>query len=137
MTAPVLSALVVVHNEEACLADCLDRLGFADEIVVVLDACTDGSKEIALRYTDRTLEGAWEIEGDRRNAGIAACRGDWVVEVDADEWVGPELAQEIRAAIQTPYDIFNIPVLNHVGGKAIRHGWGASFGANGYPGLHR
>ena len=70
-----LSALVVAHNEEAQLADCLDTLGFADEIVVVLDKCTDRSKEIAARYTDRLVEGAWAIEGERRNTGIAACRG--------------------------------------------------------------
>ncbi len=40
MSAPGLSALVVVHDEEGQLADCLERLAFADEIVVLLDACT-------------------------------------------------------------------------------------------------
>ena len=43
----MLSSLVVVHNEEERLAACLDKLAFADEIVVVLDKCTDGSKSIA------------------------------------------------------------------------------------------
>jgi hypothetical protein len=45
--APELSALVVARNEELLLADCLSCLGFADEIVVVLDRCTDNSREIA------------------------------------------------------------------------------------------
>ena len=45
-----LSALVVVHNEEGQLAACLSRLGAADELVVVLDGCTDKSREIASRY---------------------------------------------------------------------------------------
>ena len=72
-----LSALVVAHNEEDQLADCLEQLDFADEIVVVLDKCTDGSKEIAARFTDRLVEGSWEIEGDRRNKGIEACDGEW------------------------------------------------------------
>jgi glycosyltransferase involved in cell wall biosynthesis len=66
-----LSVLVVAHDEEDRLAACLDRLGFADEIVVVLDRCTDGSAGIARRYTDRLIEGSWEREGDRRNRGIA------------------------------------------------------------------
>ena len=54
---PALSALVVVRNEERQLAECLGRLEFADEIVVVLDRCTDRSKEIAERLGARVLEG--------------------------------------------------------------------------------
>ena len=73
-TAPLLSALVVAHDEEAQLPDCLSCLGFADEIVVVLDRCTDRSREIALQFTDRIVEGAWEREGPRRHAGIAPWR---------------------------------------------------------------
>ncbi len=136
--APDLSALVVVHNEEERLDACLARLGFADEIVVVLDKCTDGSRAVAARHTDRLLEGAWDLEGERRNQGIAFCRGPWILEVDADEWVIPELADEIRRVIADgAADIHNIPVLNHVGGRPIRHGWGGNFGKNGYPGLFR
>ncbi|MGH7055534.1 MAG: glycosyltransferase [Stellaceae bacterium] len=63
---PLLSALVVARDEEGQLADCLDTLAFADEIVVVLDRSTDRSREIARRYTDRIVEGAWEHEGPRR-----------------------------------------------------------------------
>ncbi len=82
--APTLSALVVAHNEEAQLADCLECLGFADEIVVVLEKCTDGSAAVARRYTNTVIEGVWSIEGERRNLGIETCSGDWVLEVDAD-----------------------------------------------------
>ena len=65
VTAPRLSALVVAHNEEAQLADCLESLRFADEVVVVLDKCTDGSKPIAERYADRLIEGSWDLQGTR------------------------------------------------------------------------
>ncbi len=129
MSAPRLSALVVAHNEEAQLADCLDCLRFADEIVVVLDKCDDRSKEIAAGYTDRLIEGAWEIEGPRRHAGIDACAGDWILEVDADERVTPELAAEIRAAIEgAAPGYFLIPYHNYIGDRLVRHGWGASWG---------
>ena len=138
MSPLVLSALVVAHNEEERLAECLERLAFADEIVVVLDKCTDGSKEVAARFTGRLVEGSWEFEGDRRNVGIDWCNGEWILEADADQWVNEALAREILAVIADPQgDIFNIPVDNHVGGKWVRFGWGGNFGKNGYPGLFR
>lgn len=133
-----LSALVVAHNEERRLAACLERLQFADEIVVVLDKCTDASKAIALRFTDRLVEGAWELEGPRRNAGIDACNGTWIVEVDADEHVTPELATELRAVAQSSsFAYHDIPVDNWIGAHLVRWGWGASFGKPAYPGLFR
>jgi glycosyltransferase involved in cell wall biosynthesis len=126
-----LSALVVVHDEAAQLADCLDRLAFADEIVVVLDRCSDGSREIAQRYTEHLLEGAWEIEGRRRNAGIAACSGDWLFEVDADERVSPALAEEIRRVIEgAAPGYFLLPYDNYIGQTLVRYGWGASWGVS-------
>lgn len=133
-----LSALVVAHNEEAQLADCLDTLRFADEIVVVLDKCTDRSKELASRFTDRLIEGGWEIEGERRNAGIDACRGDWIVEVDADERVPPELADEIRSTAAAGGEgYYLIPFDNYVGTRRVRYGWGASWGVSAAPRLFR
>ena len=138
MTAPVLSALITVHDEEDRLAACLDRLVFADEIVVLLDDCTDASKEIALRYTERIVEGAWEREGARRNAGIEACRGQWIFEIDADERVPEALAEEIRRIVETTADDWHeIPVDNYIGGKLVRWGWGASYGKAAYPGLFK
>ncbi len=131
MSGPRLSALVVARNEEAQLAQCLEPLRFADELVVVLDRSTDGSRAIAERFGARILEGAWEIEGPRRNAGIALCTGDWILEVDADERVTPELAAEIRARIATaPPGHFLIPIDNYVGDRLVRHGWGAAWGTS-------
>jgi len=133
-----LSALVVAHNEEQRLAACLERLGFADEIVVVLDKCTDGSKDIASRFTDRLVEGSWELEGPRRNTGIGACRGEWIVEIDADEHVTPDLAAELRSVAEmSTFAYHDIPVDNWIGTHLVRRGWGASFGKPAYPGLFR
>ena len=108
-----LSAVVVVHDEEGQLRDCLARLDFADELVVVLDRCGDGSRDIAGEYGATLVEGSWPLEGPRRHAGIAACSGDWILEVDADERVGEDLATEIREAIAKAEDgYFLIPVDN-------------------------
>jgi glycosyltransferase involved in cell wall biosynthesis len=126
-----LSALVVARNEEGQLAACLEALRFADEIVVVLDRSTDGSRAVASRYTQKIIEGAWEIEGERRNTGIGACSGNWILEVDADERVTPELAAEIRRTIAAaPPGHFLIPYDNYIGDRLVRYGWGASWGVS-------
>ncbi|MBO6949007.1 MAG: glycosyltransferase family 2 protein [Rhodospirillales bacterium] len=122
-----LSALVVAHNEEVCLEACLSRLTFADEIVVVLDRCTDGSKAIAGKFGATCIEGAWPVEGVRRHAGIDACTGPWILEVDADEWIDAALAAEISAVVNADSTDFHfIPMRNHVGGRWVQHGWMAA-----------
>ena len=121
---PSISALVVAHNEEDQLAECLEHLAFADELVVVLDKCTDGSDAIAALFTDNIVEGSWDIEGERRNTGLEACTSDWIIEVDADERVSSELAAEIREAVKTEkYNYHLIPFDNYVGERLVRYGW--------------
>ena len=133
-----LSALIVARNEAARLPECLAGLGFADEILVVLDRSTDASAAIARAAGAAVLEGAWPLEGARRNAGIAACTGDWVLEVDADERVPPELGAEIRALIATSaHDFHRVRIDNYVGTRLILHGWGGSFGTTLKPILFR
>jgi len=138
MTAPRLSALIVARNEAARLPDCLASVAFADEVVVVLDRNTDASAQIAQAAGARVVEGAWELEGDRRNTGIAACSGDWVLEVDADERVDAALAQAVRATIATSTHAWHqVPVDNYVGERLVRYGWAGSFGTTSVPRLFR
>jgi len=128
--APRLSALVVARDEEHQLAECLATLRFAGEIVVVLDRCTDGSKAIAQKLAHKVIEGAWDIEGGRRNTGLDACSGEWILEVDADERVPPALAEEIRATVANAAAPahYLIPFDNYIGKRLVRHGWGGSWG---------
>ncbi len=136
MNPPRLSALVVVHNEQDQLADCLERLAPADELVVVLDGCTDNSKDIARRFTEHLIEGDWPLEGARRNTGIEACAGDWIFEVDADERVPAALFEEIRAAIaDAAPGYFLVPFDNYIGDRLVRYGWGGSWGVMAAPRL--
>ncbi len=131
-----LSCLVVAHNEEKQLAACLERLAFADQLVVVLDKCSDGSKAIAEGFGAVLVEGSWELEGPRRNAGIAACEGDWIMEIDADERVGTELAEEVQTAIEDVTEgYFLLPFDNYIGDRLVRYGWGASWGVSAAPRL--
>jgi glycosyltransferase involved in cell wall biosynthesis len=135
---PLISAVVVVHNEEAQLAECLKTLTFCDELVVVLDRCTDKSEEIAQLFTSHLIEGAWEREGPRRHAGIDAANGGWILEVDADERVPLALTDELRrVAAQSTASWHLIPVDNYIGDRLVRYGWGASFGKGAFAGFYR
>jgi glycosyltransferase involved in cell wall biosynthesis len=135
---PSLSAVVVAHNEEAQLEDCLAALAFVDEIVVLLDRCSDGSREIASRFADRIVEGAWPREAARRSAAIAACTGDWIFEADADERANPALAAEIRSVVVHSTASWHlVPVDNYIGDRLVRWGWGAFFGRSAHAALYR
>lgn len=134
--APRLSALVVAHNEAHQLAACLECLRPADDIVVVLDRCSDGSKAIAESMAHTVIEGAWPIEGDRRNIGLDATKGDWILEVDADERVPEALFGEIRVTVASAAPgYFLIPFDNYIGDRLVRHGWGGSWGVGAAPRL--
>ena len=119
----ILSALVVAHNEEKKLFSCLEKLSLADEIIVVLDKTDDRSIHIAKKFKTKIFQGSWDMEGDRRNYGLSKCRGDWILEVDADEHVSPQLFDEIKNVIQiSKPGYFLIPFDNYVGKKRIRYG---------------
>ena len=133
-----LSALVVARNEAAQLGACLDTLRFAGEIVVLLDRSTDASAAIAHSAGAKVVEGAWDLEGPRRTAGYEACAGPWILEVDADERVTPELATEIAATLAAPKaEYYLVPMANHIGSRLVRYGWGAYNGVAAKPVLFR
>lgn len=133
---PRLSAVVVAHNEAHQLADCLACLGGADELVVILDRCTDGSRAIADAHSAKVIEGAWPLEGDRRNTGLDASSGDWNLEIDADERVPAALFEEIRDVIAgAAPGYFLIPFDNYIGARLVKYGWGGSWGVGAAPRL--
>lgn len=130
--ANTISIVIPVYNEEVHLDACLSTLGFADEIIVILDKCTDRSKEIALNHKARLVEGAWDIEGERRMLGLKAASHPWILEIDADERVTPELAAEIKSVIASSPDSYHvIPFDTYIGQRRVRYGWGAHVGISG------
>ena len=126
MTGATLSLLIVARNEAGRIADCIESGLWADEIVVVLDRSEDDTGVIAERLGAKIVTGGWDNEGERRTAGIASCSCDWILELDADERLSPELEPEIRLALSSSRaDYFVIPFRNYVGGRWVAHGWGA------------
>src|SRR6201985_2164243 len=111
-----LSVVLCVHNEERRLGRCLAPLGFADEIVLVLDRCTDRTRAIGEAYGAVMVSGVFPLEGPRRAAGMAAASGEWILEVDADEIVTPKMAREVLASLDDSRFAFRkVPVDNYVG----------------------
>ena len=133
-----LSILIVVHNEEKQLESCLKNLLFGDELVIILDKCTDKSKQISRKFTKKIFSGAWEIEGDRRNFGLNKCNCEWILEIDSDERISKKLAKEILEVIKTSKKQWHlINVNNYLGKKVVKNGWGAYMGKSSYAGLFK
>ncbi len=121
---PKISAVIVAHNEEKKIGDCLNQLGFVDEIVVVLDKCSDRTKEIVQKYTNKIIEGSWNIEGQRRNVALNAANGEWILELDADERISKELADEILQKIKNSKPCaYEVIIDNYVGKRLVKFGW--------------
>jgi glycosyltransferase involved in cell wall biosynthesis len=122
-----LSVVVLTLNEERNIGECLESVRWADEIIVADSGSTDRTLEIVRRVTDRILTIAWTGYGAARNAAIAQATGDWILWLDADERVTPELAEEIRGIIGDPagrHDGFMIARRAYFLGRWIKHsGW--------------
>lgn len=131
-----LSILIVIKNEEKQIEECIKLLNFADEIVIILDQCTDNSEKICRKFTSKIYKGSWDLEGERRNYGIQKCSYEWILEIDADERVSKKLGEEVMSLINTnQYSYYLIPVDNYIGKSLVKYGWGAYFGKSAYPGL--
>ncbi len=121
-----LSVIIITKNEAARLGDCLTSVQFADEIIV-LDGCsTDATVEIARAHGAQVHQAAdWPGFGPQKNRALALATKPWVLSIDADERVTPELQAEIVKTLAQPtFDGYQIARLSEFCGKKIRHsGW--------------
>lgn len=123
--APV-SIVVITKNEENNIADCLKSAAWTDEIVVLDDASTDNTVNIARQFTDKVFSRKMDNEGRHRNYAYSLAKNKWVLSLDADERVTPELAEEITALLKTGMkdNHYTIPIKSFIGKRWIRHsGW--------------
>ena len=120
-----ISVIVITLNEEENIRVCLDSVRWADEIVVVDAESTDRTVEIAREFTPYVFVRPWQGFAPAKNFALAQCHHDWVLWIDADEQVTPELAAEIRQAVQDErYAGYKMPRRAFFLGRWIRHsGW--------------
>lgn len=99
---PRLTVIIPTYNEEAYLEDALFSVAFADEIIVVDSFSTDGTLEIAKKYTTKVLQRKFDNFSAQKNFAIKEATGDWILFMDADERVTHSLQREILETIANP-----------------------------------
>jgi glycosyltransferase involved in cell wall biosynthesis len=124
--ADQLTAIVLTGDCQDQLPECLDSLAFADRILVVDSGSRDSSLEIARGRGAQVLEHPLDRFDEQRNRAQEHAETPWVLFVDSDERVPPELAREIRRAVEDDrHAAYDMPRLNHFLGRPIRRcGWG-------------
>ena len=125
---PTLSVAMIVKNEAHHLAQCLDTVqAWVDEIVILDSGSTDTTQQIAEQYGAKFYQNTdWPGFGKQRQLAQQYVTSDYVLWLDADERVTPELRQSIQAAIaqNAPNTAYKIPRLSEIFGHKIRHsGW--------------
>ena len=121
-----LSVIVITHNESANIRDCLLSLGFADEVVVLDSGSTDGTPDMARDLGAVVhFSSDWPGFGPQKNRALQLARFPWVLSLDADERVSPELALQIQRVVAEDADVaYEIPRLTQFCGRWIHHcGW--------------
>jgi len=119
-----ISVVVITRNEEDNIADCLESVRWADEIVVVDDFSSDRTIEIVKNYTDKVFQRKMDVEGVHRNFAYSKAKNEWVLSLDADEMATPELRDEIMGVLKkgTDCNAFSIPLRNYIGDYWVRYG---------------
>ncbi len=119
------SVTLITRDAAGQLADCLASVAFADEIVVVDSGSTDDTVELARSHGARVLQHDWLGFGPQKQFAVEAASHDWVLCVDADERVSPELRQQIVSELKAPRGfVYAIPRRNRFLGRWLRHGEG-------------
>jgi glycosyltransferase involved in cell wall biosynthesis len=122
-----LSVIVITKDEEQIIGRCLGSVRWADEIIVVDSGSTDRTQEICRELGAQvSVAPDWPGFGPQKNRALALATCDWVLSLDADEWLSPELADEVRAAIRRPADVagYELPRRSSFCGRYMRYsGW--------------
>jgi glycosyltransferase involved in cell wall biosynthesis len=121
-----LSVILITKNEAANIRACLESVAWADEIVVVDSASSDDTVAIAKELGARVYIHDWPGFGIQKNRALGYATKDWVLSLDADERVTPELCAEIEAVLrkEPTADTYLVPRLSNYCGRFMRHsGW--------------
>jgi glycosyltransferase involved in cell wall biosynthesis len=119
-----ISVAIIALNEEANLPRTLASVGFADQIIVMDSNSTDRTVEIAESFHATVVQQPWLGFAAQKNAAIALCTGDWILSLDADEELSPELQTQIHTFIRTNprVDAYYLKRRNLFLGRWMKHG---------------
>jgi glycosyltransferase involved in cell wall biosynthesis len=120
-----LSVVVISFNEEAILGECLSAVQWADEIVVLDSFSADQTVEVARAYTTRVFQHAWQGYARQKALALTYASHPWILSLDADEIVSPELAREIQSLLagEPACTGYGVPRMAFYLGRFLRHCW--------------
>ena len=126
MSVLPISGVVITLNEANNIRRCLDSLTFCSEVLVVDSGSDDGTPDIARSMGARVLHQVWLGFGPQKHFAVKQAAHDWVLCLDADEWVGDALAGSIRDLLASPPSCraYRMPRRNILFGRPLRHGGG-------------
>lgn len=120
-----VSAVLIVKNEEAAIGACLEALKWCDEVLIVDSGSSDRTVEMARARGATVIHHDWAGYGKQKDFAVTQAANDWVLCVDADEIVSPELRASIEAALRAPAcGAYEMPRCNRFMGRFLRHGEG-------------
>ncbi|MBN2542862.1 glycosyltransferase family 2 protein [bacterium] len=121
-----ISVIIITLNEAENIGRALKSLSWADEIIIGDSQSKDETVSIAEKYTDKIYQVEWKGYSVTKQELVGKCRNDWILWLDADEEVSPELEEVMRRInlTETEYSAFQIPRKTRYMGKWIKHsGW--------------
>ena len=120
-----LSVIMIVLNEADRIRTCLDAVcGWADEIIILDSGSTDDTVAVCREYTDAVVQTDWPGFGRQKQRALDLASGDWVLSLDADEVLDPELKREIDFTLAQeppPHQAYTLPWLIHAFGTTLQH----------------
>ena len=122
--ANTLSVVLIALNEASNLPRTLQSVSWAQEVIVVDSGSTDETVSLAKEVGAHVTVESWKGFAAQKNSAIDKASCDWVLSLDADEELSPELASEIQALLSAnpSFNAYRIPRLNHFLGRPLRHG---------------
>ena len=119
-----LSVILITKNESTNILECLNSVKFADEWIIVDSGSNDDTVAKALSFGATVIEADWPGFGPQKNRALHAATGEWILSIDADERITPELADEVLHTLQSPEpaDAYEIHRKGWYCGKFMNHG---------------
>lgn len=117
-----ISAVILTYNEEELIRTCLSKLAWADEVLVVDSFSTDRTVELARAAGARVLQNPFGGFASQTNWAFSRASGDWFLQIDADEFVTPELRDAVQATVRNggPLDLYALKRDSSVFGRRLR-----------------
>jgi glycosyltransferase involved in cell wall biosynthesis len=125
MKRPPISVCIITFNEEENIRDCLESVKWVEEIIVVDSLSKDRTVEVCREYTDKVFQREWQGHVKQKNSALTYATKEWVLCLDADERVSPELKEEIERQLTRDagsFDGYSFPRRSYYLGRWITHG---------------